>query len=510
MMLFLFFPFSLFCYILPLLIYSNCVVYQLFLPNFSTTHFDKGRSIMPKDTYPIEYGKRTWKALVQVEKYGYEMPEVFTDFANFVLNALLSLTDNMKYGDFKEKLVDNRLTGRYEDRYMEIVRKYKENQTRKEGDRPADFFAEAWKWLQIETAQTQKDVLGHLYESQITLGRQGQFFTPHNIFRAIADMLSDKTPGEEHKIEKVHDPACGSGRSFIVMAQQNLDQQYHFVGIDISPLMARIAAINMWLFDLYADILQGNSLSMEMSCMWQIRPGGWIWESTIKTNGKPDGTVEAWLEEYVKNHPPMPEEERLAIIADYERWQKVLVFIREMEAQFRDTTTTEKEEQTTPSTQEKSPAPEIRQAVVVAEGYQRINNYQSPDEGDSSLTVAFVFPNEEDRETIAQTCSHYAHKQIWVIGLWQGSQEASYPAIITNEENADAFEQAIIARRGSVEPSGEPSGIVIETWKLPEQTATQEQAQLFSDLPPVKEKPARTKKKAQKQADPIQQQTLFE
>src|SRR5579864_435861 len=205
-----------------------------------------------KETYAVEIGKRTWKTLTQVEKFGYEMPDVFTDFVDFVLSALLSWTDNLKYGDVKERFSENALTGPYEDRYMAIIAKYKENKTRQQGERPADYMAQAWKCLQEETMQTQKDVLGHLYESQISLGRQGQFFTPTHLFRAIAQMLAGKFP-ETTKTETVHDPACGSGRAFIVMAQE--DPNRKFVGIDISPLMSRMAAINMWLFNLQAEIL---------------------------------------------------------------------------------------------------------------------------------------------------------------------------------------------------------------------------------------------------------------
>lgn len=288
---------------------------------------------MPKDTYPVQYGKLTWRALVQLEKFGYEMPEVFTDFVDFVLSALLSWTDNMKYTDTIERFSENALTGLYNDRYMQIIAKYKENKSRPYGQRPCDYMRWAWQQLQIETQQTQKDVLGHLYESQISLGRQGQFFTPHHLYRMMAEMLSNTTPGEAQKEERVHDPACGSGRAFIVMAQQNLDQKYHFVGIDISPLMARMAAINMWLFNLNADIYQGNTLaSLEMSCVWKIRKGGWIWESKIE-HGTEDGSVEEWLAEYTKNHPPLSEEERQALREDYERHLKILSVIREMEAQ---------------------------------------------------------------------------------------------------------------------------------------------------------------------------------
>src|SRR5262249_31700715 len=145
---------------------------------------------------------------------------------------------------------------------MGIIDKYKENKTKPQGQRPADYMAQAWEWLQIETRQSQKDVLGHLYESQISLGRQGQFFTPHHITRMLWEVLED-TDRDTDTPETVHEPACSSGRFFIVAAQENANRR--FVGIDISPLMCRMCAINMWLFDLYADILQGNTLSFEMT-----------------------------------------------------------------------------------------------------------------------------------------------------------------------------------------------------------------------------------------------------
>lgn len=493
---------------------------------------------MPKGTYPVEYGKRTWQELENIERIGYDMPEIFTDFVNFVLNALLSLTDNMKYADFQEKLADNRLTGMYEDRYMEIVRKYKENQSRPHGKRPADYFAQAWRWLQVETAHSQKDVLGQLYESQITLGRQGQFFTPHHLFQALADMLSTEETAlsfmgkvtsdmseskreRKPRVENVHDPACGSGRAFITMAQQNLDKQQYFVGIDVSPVMARIAAINMWLFDLNAEIWQGNTLSMELSYVWQIHKGGWIWESkVVGENGQVDGTVAAWLEEYNKNHPPLPEEQRQAILADYERWQKILSVMREMETQFQSQSQSAEEQpgevqggtSTEEPVQKESQTLEVPPMVVVSEGYQRLDNYQSPDEEDSTFTVAFVLPNEETVETIYQACLQYlplsAHKG--------GIEINGFPALLTTEEYASQIEEALIAARGSVEPIGKPSGIAIETWVLGDSMNTPPiapvdtgQTTLFADMPPVKEKQTQPKKPAKQQTNP-QQQSLFD
>jgi type I restriction enzyme M protein len=230
-----------------------------------------------KQTYPVKYGKETWKQLQEIARFGYSSADIFRDFVDVCLSAILSLTDNLErlpFAEFMERLQDNRLTGIYEERYLSLVAKYKENTTRKQGQRPADFFRNAWGTLQQETEQAQQDVLGELYESQISLGEHGQFFTPTSITEAITQMLGPYKAGET-----VSEPTVGSGRFFINLAKHNRD--LHFVGVDVSPICARMAALNMWLFDLNADIYQGNSLSMEMSYLWRIRRGGFIWESKI-------------------------------------------------------------------------------------------------------------------------------------------------------------------------------------------------------------------------------------
>jgi type I restriction-modification system DNA methylase subunit len=229
-----------------------------------------------KHTYPVGRGKQTWKQLQEIARFGYSSSDIFSDFVEICLSALLSFTDNMQYTDIADRLNENRMTGVFEDRYMQLVRKYKENKTKKSGERPMDFFTSAWGHLQAETQECEEDVLGDLYESQISLGEHGQFFTPSAITTMMVQMLG------AHDGERVSDPACGSGRFLIATAKVNRDQ--HFYGVDVSPICARMTALNMWLFNLNADIYQGNSLSMEMSYLWRIRKGGFIWETKVEPN----------------------------------------------------------------------------------------------------------------------------------------------------------------------------------------------------------------------------------
>jgi type I restriction-modification system DNA methylase subunit len=223
-------------------------------------------------------GTQTWQELAEIGRFGYAMSDVFRDFIDICLNTLLSYTDNLERSAFEElteKLQQNALDGEYVECYMQIVAKYPENQTRPYGKRPGDFFASAFDALQRETHASQQDVLGFLYERHLSLGEHGQFVTPPDVSK-IVTMLPAQSEGDT-----VYESAVGSGRLLIAAAQHN--PRRHFVGIDVSPICAHMAALNMWLFNLDADIYQGNILSKEMKYLWRIRRGGFIWESRCNT-----------------------------------------------------------------------------------------------------------------------------------------------------------------------------------------------------------------------------------
>jgi hypothetical protein len=227
----------------------------------------------------MQHGMETWKQLENIHHFGYSYDTVFNDFLDVCLSSLLSLTDNMQYPDFLEKAKQNKFTGIYEDRYMAIVRKYKENVDREHGKRPCDYFAQAWAYLQKETRGFEQDVLGDLYMEYISRGQHGQFFTPMN----LTDMMAQIVGGKDGKT--MSDPACGSGRTLISMSKVNSNMR--FVGVDLDPTCAKMTALNMWLFDLNADIYQGDSLKMEMHNVWRIRKGGWIYEAQVETMPEP-------------------------------------------------------------------------------------------------------------------------------------------------------------------------------------------------------------------------------
>ena len=158
-----------------------------------------------------------------------------------------------------------------------MVAKYRENKTRERGQRPVDYFANAFGLLQKETCESQLGILGGIFEAKISLGEHGQFFTPFN----VADMMAQMIAGEVQKPgETVCDPCSGSGRLLISYSKLNKDARFY--GIDISPTCAKMTALNMWLFDLDGDIYHGDSLAEKYFHVWKVRKGGFIYESEIK------------------------------------------------------------------------------------------------------------------------------------------------------------------------------------------------------------------------------------
>ncbi|MGH7204410.1 MAG: N-6 DNA methylase [Candidatus Levyibacteriota bacterium] len=235
-----------------------------------------------KQTQQPQKGTETWKQLEEIHRFGYSFTTIFSDFIDLCLFPLLSLTYNMQFADVIERLQQNQLAGTYEDEYMQLVKKYPENNTKEKGKRPADYFKNAWGMLLKETHEAQRDILGELFMVYISHGEHGQFFTPQPISDMMALIVNGEGRGER---KTVSDPAGGSGRFFISIAKHN--KNLHYYGVDLSPICAKMTALNMWLFNLTADIYHGDSLSMKMHHVWKIRKGGYIYEAEIAEEQEP-------------------------------------------------------------------------------------------------------------------------------------------------------------------------------------------------------------------------------
>lgn len=218
----------------------------------------------------LHHGREVWRNLEQVA-YSRSAGQVFEDWLDLMLAAYLSVTDNLSRPDFADKFKANRLDGVYEDRYMEIVKRYADDQPK--SNRAIDRFAAATTELVKETAATGQDVLGEIYMAMVSFGEHGQFFTPQNVSAAMAQII------EPIQAETICDPCCGSGTMLIEAGKRNPNAA--MTGYDLDQRCAKMCAMNMYMLDLNATVCWGDSLKMEFYREWRIGKGGVMWEREI-------------------------------------------------------------------------------------------------------------------------------------------------------------------------------------------------------------------------------------
>jgi type I restriction-modification system DNA methylase subunit len=218
----------------------------------------------------LHRGREAWKHIEKIA-YGRSIERVFEDWLDLMLAAYLSITDNFSRPYFIEKLKAQKLDGIFEDRYMEIVKRYADKAPK--GDRAIDHFQLATAELVKETTATSEDVLGEIFMAMITFGEHGQYFTPMHLVTAMVDM-TPITAGQS-----VLDPACGSGRFLIEAGKKHNDLK--LTGYDLDPRCAKMCALNMYMFNFEAHVKLGNTLTMEFYTEWHIGKGGFIFEKDV-------------------------------------------------------------------------------------------------------------------------------------------------------------------------------------------------------------------------------------
>lgn len=117
-----------------------------------------------------------------------------------------------------------------------------------------------------------QDYLGELYMS-LELGNKwtGQFFTPYNVCKAMAEIQCDSSLKERIRQEgwiAVNDPACGAGALLVAVANQmretkvgvNYQQNVLFTAQDIDELAAYMCYIQLSLHGCPGYVIIGDTL----------------------------------------------------------------------------------------------------------------------------------------------------------------------------------------------------------------------------------------------------------
>ncbi len=151
-----------------------------------------------------------------------------------------------------------------ESEYMSIVGKY----NKKEVERICKLFSHVILGLEESVC----DFLGDIYMSlEFGNARAGQFFTPWSLSKMMASMChSESLAAMDKEFITFSDPACGAGCMAIAFSEtmreagHNPQKRLWVQCWDVDSLVARMCYIQLSLLHIPAEIVIGNSLTLEV------------------------------------------------------------------------------------------------------------------------------------------------------------------------------------------------------------------------------------------------------
>lgn len=153
-----------------------------------------------------------------------------------------------------------------EERYLEVVKRY----PKEEVESLCDLLGCVMAGLDWNT-----DFLGKQF-MQLGLGDhyQGQFFTPMELARLMAAMVTDRgqlvEKIQEHGVYEFYEPTAGAGATIIALAaimnNAGLDPRkyLHVTAVDINPTVAYMCFIQLSVLGIPGVVYVGDALGREM------------------------------------------------------------------------------------------------------------------------------------------------------------------------------------------------------------------------------------------------------
>jgi hypothetical protein len=201
---------------------------------------------------PTDLRKQFVKAFESLARHR-ERHDVFTDFLDMAVCAIRKKT--LPLGSAADAI---------EAQYMAVVARNKVEDVRAT---PELLGITA---LAVQTGGC--DFLGQVVgDLELINGHMGQFFTPYDVSRMIAEMTLD-TVGEviaEQGFVTVQEPACGAGGMIIAAADAierrgfDIGRQLYVEGTDISAMCFKMTYLQTSLRGIPATIRRGNTLTLE-------------------------------------------------------------------------------------------------------------------------------------------------------------------------------------------------------------------------------------------------------
>jgi hypothetical protein len=211
-------------------------------------------------------------------------------FSDFVEMSAISISNS----------VDRAQRDGREQRYAEIVKRYKPDET----VLFPQMFAELVSALEVGF----DDVLGRLFHDlELHNKWTGQFFSPY----ALAQMLARVTLGQREEIDAALatkgfitalEPASGGGAMMIALAEVlkgegiNYQRALHVTAVDVDLKCVHMTYLQLALLGIPAVVVHGNSLTLEEHGRWYTPMhviGGWTYrlrrDGTASTANTPSG-----------------------------------------------------------------------------------------------------------------------------------------------------------------------------------------------------------------------------
>ena len=186
--------------------------------------------------------------------------------------------------------------------YLEIIGRYKPE------DQKA--FPELLAHLVAMLEPEPRDMLGPLYmELEVASRHQGQFFTPPEISEAMARMIfaDHLRILEDQPFVTLQEPACGAGGMVLAVVKVLIQSGYDparalwVQAVDVDRLAALMAYVQLSLWNVPAEIVVGNTLTLEVREVWHTPAhhlGLWSSRLRSKTHEAPKTTEEHTAERW--------------------------------------------------------------------------------------------------------------------------------------------------------------------------------------------------------------------
>lgn len=197
----------------------------------------------------MKYDQQIISLINDMSKY-YSPHQVFSDWVEMYAISISNACT----------LLNSKLKQNREQKYIEIVKKYKEVERNR--------FPELCGLLIMALDDDMVDILGNVYMGLESGSKHtGQFFTPNHISRLTARLMPLVTDTDE--TIRFTEPTCGSGGMIIAYAKAlseqgvNYQKKLEVIAQDIDYRCVHMCYVQLSLLGIKATVLRQNTLTLE-------------------------------------------------------------------------------------------------------------------------------------------------------------------------------------------------------------------------------------------------------